>query len=65
VCADPLRQPKFKKYLCKNDNAIIDKKYVAYVSDFLEEAKARGFVKQIIDHSNLRWLRVAPSGRAN
>jgi hypothetical protein len=34
--------------------------HVAYVSDFLEEAKATGLVKQIIDQANLRGLQVAP-----
>src|SRR5262245_5811005 len=38
---------------------------VAYVSEFLEEAKASGFVKQTIDQANLRGLQVTPSGRAN
>ena len=39
--------------------------HVAYVSEFLEEAKATGLVKQTIDQANLRGLQVAPSGRAN
>lgn len=39
--------------------------HVAYVSDFLEEAKATGFVKQTIDQANLRGLQVAPSGKVN
>jgi hypothetical protein len=32
---------------------------------FLEEAKATGLVKQIIDQASLRGLQVAPSGKAN
>jgi polar amino acid transport system substrate-binding protein len=39
--------------------------HLAYVSEFLEEAKATGLVKQIIDQANLRGLQVAPSGKAN
>ena len=39
--------------------------HIAYVSDFLEEAKATGLVKQIIDQAKLRGLQVAPSTRAN
>jgi polar amino acid transport system substrate-binding protein len=39
--------------------------HVAYVSDFLEEAKATGLVKRTIDQANLRGLQVAPSGRVN
>ena len=47
--------------------------HLTYVSDFLdvsdflevEEAKATGLVKQIIDRASLRGLQVAPSGKAN
>jgi polar amino acid transport system substrate-binding protein len=39
--------------------------HVAYVGDFLEEAKVTGLVKQTIDRANLRGLQVAPSGRVN
>jgi polar amino acid transport system substrate-binding protein len=39
--------------------------HVAYVSDFLEEAKATGLVKHTIDQANLRGLQVAPSGSVN
>jgi polar amino acid transport system substrate-binding protein len=39
--------------------------HIAYVSDFLEEAKATGLVKHTIDQANLRGLRVAPSGKIN
>jgi len=39
--------------------------HIAYVSDFIEEAKATGLVKQTIDHANLRGLQVAPSGKTN
>ena len=39
--------------------------HVAYVSDFLEEAKTTGLVKQTIDQANLRGLQVAPSGKVN
>src|SRR5262249_51360845 len=38
---------------------------ITYVSDFIEEAKATGLVKQTIDDANLRGLQVAPSGRVN
>jgi polar amino acid transport system substrate-binding protein len=38
---------------------------IAYVSDFIEEAKATGLVKQTIDDANLRGLQVAPPSRAN
>jgi polar amino acid transport system substrate-binding protein len=39
--------------------------HIAYVSDFIEEAKATGLVKQTIDRANLRGLQVAPSGKLN
>ena len=39
--------------------------HVAYVSDFLEEAKAAGLVKQSIDQASLRGLQVAPSSKLN
>ena len=35
------------------------------MSDFIEEAKATGLVKQTIDDANLRGLQVAPPGRVN
>jgi polar amino acid transport system substrate-binding protein len=35
---------------------------LAYVSEFIEEAKASGLVKQTIDHAGLRGVRVAPAG---
>jgi hypothetical protein len=38
---------------------------IAYVSDFIEEAKATGLVKQTIDNANLRGLQVAKPGRVN
>jgi polar amino acid transport system substrate-binding protein len=38
---------------------------LAYVSDFIEETKATGLVKQTIDNANLRGLQVAPPGRVN
>jgi len=38
---------------------------IAYVSDFIEEAKATGLVKQTIEDANLRGLQVAPPGRVN
>jgi polar amino acid transport system substrate-binding protein len=38
---------------------------IAYVNDFIEEAKATGLVKQTIDDANLRGLQVAPPGRVN
>ncbi len=39
--------------------------HIAYVSDFIEEAKATGLVKQIIDQANLRGLQVAPPDKHN
>jgi polar amino acid transport system substrate-binding protein len=39
--------------------------HLTYVSDFLEEAKATGLVKQTIDQANLHGLQVAPSGKLN
>ena len=39
--------------------------HVAYMSEFLEEAKTSGLVKQAIDQANLRGLQVSPSGKAN
>jgi hypothetical protein len=39
--------------------------HLTYVSDFLEEAKTTGLMKQTIDQANLRGLQVAPSGRLN
>ena len=38
--------------------------HIAYVSDFIEEAKAAGLVKQTIDQANLRGLQVAPLARS-
>lgn len=38
---------------------------IAYMSDFIEEAKATGLVKQTIDQANLRGVQVAPPGRVN
>jgi hypothetical protein len=38
---------------------------ITYVSDFIEEAKATGLVKQTIDNANLRGLQVASPGRVN
>ena len=39
--------------------------HLTYVSDFLDETKATGLVKQTIDQANLRGLQVAPSGKLN
>ena len=39
--------------------------HIAYVGDFLEQAKMTGLVKHTIDQANLRGLQVAPSGKAN
>ena len=38
---------------------------IAYMSDFIEEAKATGLVKQTIDQANLRGVQVAPPGKVN
>jgi len=35
---------------------------LAYVSEFIEEAKASGLVKQIIERNGLRGVQVAPAG---
>ena len=35
---------------------------LAYVSEFIEEAKASGMVKQIMERYGLRGLKVAPAG---
>ena len=37
---------------------------LAYVSEFLEEAKASGLVKQTIERGGLRGVQVAPAGTA-
>ena len=34
--------------------------HIAYVSDFLEEAKASGLIKHTIDQAKLRGLQVGP-----
>src|SRR5262249_691599 len=39
--------------------------HLAYVNDFLEEAKATGLVKQTIDQAKLRGLQVLPPGKGN
>jgi polar amino acid transport system substrate-binding protein len=39
--------------------------HIAYVSDFIEEAKATGLIKQTIDQANLRGLQVAPPSKHN
>ena len=39
--------------------------HIAYVNDFIEQAKATGLVKQTIDQANLRGVQVAPSGKVN
>ncbi len=38
---------------------------LSYVTEFIEEAKASGLVKQTIDRANLRGLQVAPPGKPN
>jgi ABC-type amino acid transport substrate-binding protein len=38
---------------------------IAYVSEFIVDAKATGLVKQTIDRANLHGLKVAPSGKYN
>jgi polar amino acid transport system substrate-binding protein len=39
--------------------------HMAYLSDFIEEAKAAGLVKKTIDQANLHGIHVAPSGKHN
>jgi polar amino acid transport system substrate-binding protein len=39
--------------------------HIAYVSDFLEEAKASGLIKHTIDQVKLRGLQVAPAAKVN
>ena len=39
--------------------------HIAYVNDFIEQAKATGLVKQTIDQANLRGVQVAPPGKVN
>jgi polar amino acid transport system substrate-binding protein len=36
--------------------------HLAYVNEFIEEAKASGLVKQAIEHAGLRGVEVAPAG---
>jgi polar amino acid transport system substrate-binding protein len=36
--------------------------HLAYVSEFVEEAKSSGLVKQVIERNSLRGVRVAPAG---
>jgi len=38
---------------------------IAYMSDFIEEAKVTGLAKQTIDRANLRGVQVASPGRVN
>jgi polar amino acid transport system substrate-binding protein len=35
---------------------------LAYISEFIEEAKASGLVKQIIERNGLQGIQVAPAG---
>lgn len=35
----------------------------AYVSDFIEEAKTSGLVKQTVERAGLRGVQIAPAGR--
>jgi ABC-type amino acid transport substrate-binding protein len=35
--------------------------HLAYVSEFIEEAKASGLIKQIIDRNDLEGVKVAPA----
>lgn len=37
---------------------------LAYVTEFIEEAKASGLVQQIIDRYGLKGIQVAPAGVA-
>ena len=38
---------------------------LAYVGEFLEEAKATGQIKTLIDHAGLRGIKVAPPAKSN
>jgi len=37
---------------------------LAYISEFIEEAKASGLMKNMIEHAGLRGVQVAPAGRS-
>jgi hypothetical protein len=36
---------------------------VAYISEFIEEAKASGLVKKIIEDAGVRGVQVVPAGK--
>ena len=38
---------------------------LAYLSEFVEEAKASGLVQRALDHAGWRGVRVAPSAKVN
>jgi polar amino acid transport system substrate-binding protein len=38
--------------------------HLAYVGEFLEEAKASGLIKTLIEHAGLRGMKVAPPARS-
>jgi polar amino acid transport system substrate-binding protein len=38
---------------------------LAYVGEFLEEAKASGLIKSFIERAGLRGMKVAPPARSN
>jgi pyridoxal 5'-phosphate synthase pdxS subunit len=39
--------------------------WLAYVSEFVENAKASGFVQKAIERGGTRWVTPAPAGNAN
>jgi polar amino acid transport system substrate-binding protein len=36
--------------------------WLAYISEFIEEAKASGLVQKVIEHVGVRGVQVAPAG---
>jgi polar amino acid transport system substrate-binding protein len=60
VIGDAFASISFAAFVPKGNNARL-----AYVSDFLEEAKASGLIKQFIDQNGLRGLKVAPMTKPN
>jgi polar amino acid transport system substrate-binding protein len=60
VIGDAFTSISFAAFVPKGNNARL-----AYVSDFLEEAKASGLIKQFIDQNGLRGLKVAPMTKPN
>jgi polar amino acid transport system substrate-binding protein len=37
--------------------------WLAYINEFVEEAKASGLVQRAIEHAGVRGIRVAPAAR--